>query len=129
MYVPDDIDVNGMTMEYGGIDGVMVERKRCKSDELFRKGKEMKKEGKERLSRIRRGSIESGREVSMDYEANKYEEAIEKGGRKGRDEEGRRMGFASGEDGGVKLLPRSREDDVKARIAMARVEIREDMTA
>ena len=26
MYVPDDIDVNGMTMEYGGIDGVMVER-------------------------------------------------------------------------------------------------------
>ena len=59
----------------------------------------------------------------MDYEANKKLRRSNRERRKeerGRDEEGRRMGFASGEDGGVKLLPRSREDDVKARMAMAR---------
>jgi len=36
------------------------------------------------------------------------------------------MGFASGEDGGVKLLPRSREDDLRAKMAMARKRGRRD---
>ena len=47
MYVPDDIDVNGMTMEYGGIDGVMVERgSDVNQMSYLEKEEEMKKEGK-----------------------------------------------------------------------------------
>ena len=124
VYVPDDIDVNGITMEYGGIDGVMVERgSDVNQMSYLEKEEEMKKEGKERLSRYAEDRLRAEERWSMDYEANKKLRRSNRERRKeerGRDEEGRRMGFASGEDGGVKLLPRSREDDVKARIAMAR---------
>ena len=124
VYVPDDIDVNGMTMEYGGIDGVMVERgSDVNQMSYLEKEEEMKKEGKERLSRYAEDRLRAEERWSMDYEANKKLRRSNRERRReerGRDEEGRRMGFASGEDGGVKLLPRSREDDVKARIAMAR---------
>ena len=124
VYVPDDIDVNGITMEYGGIDGVMVERgSDVNQMSYLEKEEEMKKEGKERLSRYAEDRLRAEERWSMDYEANKKLRRSNRERRKeerGRDEEGRRMGFASGEDGGVKLLPRSREDDVKARMAMAR---------
>jgi len=53
VYVPDDVEVKGgRTMEYAGIDGVMVERG-SDIDQMssLEKEERMKREGKERLSR------------------------------------------------------------------------------
>jgi len=130
VYVPDDVEVKGRTMEYTGIDGVMVERG-GDIDEMsaLEKEEKMKREGKERLSRYAEDRLRAEERWSSDYEANKRLRRSNREKRKeerGRKDEGRRMGFASWEDGGVKLLPRSREDDLRAKMAMARKRGRRD---
>ena len=133
VYVPDDVEVKGgRTMEYAGIDGVMVERG-SDIDQMssLEKEERMKREGKERLSRYAEDRLRAEERWSSDYEANKRLRRSNRERRKeerGRDDEGRKMGFASGEDGGVKLLPRSHEDDLRAKMAMARRRGRRDTT-
>jgi coiled-coil domain-containing protein 130 len=128
VYLPDrdddDADDDGdrddrMTMEYSGIEGVQVEREKIDGMRYLEKEEAMKRNGKETLSAYARDRINSEDRWRNDYKANKALRKTNRGRReieKRLREDGKNKGF--NDDGGVKLLPHSASDMLRARIAM-----------